>query len=139
TGAPATSPEGTALTLGSTIDNSAGLTFNYAWAATKDGVPFASAASAGFVATPLPFTLRPDDDGVYAVSLTVTAADGRVGAAAATVTATNLPPVVTVSAPPASSPEGTPLTFTGTATDPGAADTLTYTWGVTKDGAAYAL
>jgi hypothetical protein len=42
-------------------------------------------------------------------------------------------------APATSSPEGTPINLTGSATDAGTLDTtLTYAWAVTKDGAPYA-
>ena len=44
----------------------------------------------------------------------------------------------TTASAPASSPEGTSISLTGTVTDPGSADTHTYAWSVTKNGVAYA-
>src|SRR5262249_7907057 len=64
TGAPASSPEGTAITLGSTLtdpgtaDRAAG--FAYAWSVTKNGENYASGNSASFGFTP-------DDNGTYVV------------------------------------------------------------------------
>ena len=40
-------------------------------------------------------------------------------------------------APPASSPEGTPITVTGNFTDPGSSDTWTYDWAITDNGVPY--
>ena len=63
TGAPATSPEGATINLGSTVTGTG--PFDYAWNVTKDGNPYASGNSAS-----LSFT--PGDNGSYAVSLGVT-------------------------------------------------------------------
>ncbi len=66
TGAPASSPEGTAINLGSTVtdpssqDTAAG--FTRSWSVTKNGAPFGSTGSdAGF-------SFTPDDNGTYVVS-----------------------------------------------------------------------
>jgi hypothetical protein len=124
-GAPDTSPEGTAISLTaqvtdpSAVDTAAG--FQYAWNVTKNDAPFAAGTSAAF-------SFTPDDDGVYVVTLTATDKDGGVSNPdARTVTVTNVPPTVTLSQVPASLPEGSTLTATGSFTDPGATDTFTAT------------
>ncbi|VTR94201.1 cadherin-related protein : Uncharacterized protein OS=Cylindrospermopsis raciborskii CS-505 GN=CRC_01020 PE=3 SV=1: MAM: Lectin_C: Lectin_C: PKD [Gemmata massiliana] len=78
TGAPANSPEGTAITLGSTVsDPGSGDTFTYAWSVTKNGVPYAT----GTPTNGSTFTFTPNDNGTYVVSLIVTDDDGGVGIA----------------------------------------------------------
>ncbi|MEK7681700.1 MAG: hypothetical protein AAB369_02595, partial [Chloroflexota bacterium] len=89
TGAPATSPEGTAITVGNTTtdpssaDTTAG--FTYAWSVTKNGNPYATGASAGL-------TFTPDDNGTYVVTLTATDKDGGVGTDSKTIAVTNVNP-----------------------------------------------
>ena len=122
TGAPASSPEGTAISLGSTVtdpsvaDTAAG--FTYAWSVTKNGNPFASGSN-----TSLSFT--PDDNGTYVVSLTVTDDDGGSGSDSETVTVTNVAPVPTNDSPKAERQYSdfiVPVTVS--ASDAGSADTL---------------
>jgi hypothetical protein len=133
-GAPTTSPEGTAITLTATAtdpsaaDTAAG--FTYAWSVTKDGSPFATGSGADFAFTP-------DDDGTYVVTLRATDKDGGVGSTTATVTVFNVAPTASLTGP-ADGVRGQTLTYAGTFTDPGTADTHTLTWAVTKDGAPYA-
>lgn len=75
--------------------------------------------------------------------VTITANDGN-GATATTSftsTITGVAPTATISGIPATAPEGTGITLTGSATSPSAADNaagFTYNWTVTKDGAPYA-
>ncbi len=72
-GAPATSPEGTPITLGSTVtDPGSGDTFTYVWSVTKDGLPF----DTGNPADQPTFSFTPDDNGTYTVSLVVRDDDG---------------------------------------------------------------
>src|SRR5262249_34365690 len=86
---PGVSPEGTTVTLPGLVsdagsaDSAAGVT--YAWTVTKNGAPFAS----GTDANP---TFTPDDDGVYAVSLSATDKDGDTGTDATAVLVTNVAP-----------------------------------------------
>jgi PKD domain len=47
-------------------------------------------------------------------------------------------PSAAIAGAPATSPEGTQITVTGTFTDPGTADTHTQAWSVTKNGSPYA-
>jgi PKD repeat protein len=137
-GLPASSPEQTPITLTasatdpSTADTSAG--FVYGWTVYKWGNLFATGSGSQF-------TFTPDDDGNYLVSLTAKDKDGASGELDRPITITNVPPAPALPGLPASSPEGTPITLTGTATDPNPADRaagFTYTWNVTKDGTGFA-
>ena len=137
TGAPATSPEGTAINLGSTVtDPSAQDTatgFTVAWSVTKNGSPFASGNLASF-------SFTPDDNGTYEVSLSATDKDGGVGNDSKTITVNNVPPTAAITGAPASSPEGTAINLGSTVTDPSAQDTaagFTRSWSVTKNGAPF--
>src|SRR5262249_58402832 len=117
TGAPASSPEGTVITLGSTVtDPGSADTQGYAWAVTKDGRAYASGTQPGF-------SFTPDDNAAYVVTLTVTDDDGGVGVSSAAVAVTNVPPTAAITGAPASSPQGTMITPHSTAPDPGRADT----------------
>jgi uncharacterized delta-60 repeat protein len=96
TGAPATGPEGTTITLGSTVtspssvDTAAG--FADSWSVTKDGNPFASGSGAGF-------SFTPDDDATYVVTLTATDDGGNSVSASKTITVTNVPPTASLGGP----------------------------------------
>ncbi len=131
TGAPASSPEGTALTLTgsasspSAADNAAG--FSYTWTVTKDGNPFASGTGASL-------TFTPDDEGTFVATLSATDDGGIAGSASATVTGANVAPASEITSLAHDTlvlvPQQ-PVTFTGGFTDPGALDTHTSTldWG----------
>jgi type VI protein secretion system component Hcp len=132
TGVPASghSPEGTALSLGSTVtdpssvDTAAG--FTYAWSVTKDGSAYASGTAASFGFTP-------DDNGTYVVSFSATDKDGGVGSDSQTITVDNVAPTASISGP-ADGVRGQARTFTLTASDPSAMDqaagfTFTIDWG----------
>ena len=138
TGAPASSPEGTAINLGSTVtdpssvDTTAG--FMRSWSVTKNGNPFASGGGAS-----LSFT--PDDNGTYVLTLSATDKDGGVGTDSKTITVTNVPPTAAITGAPASSPEGTAINLGSTVTDPSSADTtagFAVAWNVTKNGNPFA-
>jgi uncharacterized delta-60 repeat protein len=137
-GAPGSSPEGSAIALTgsatdpSTVDTAAGFTF--AWSVLKNGNVFTSGAGASF-------SFTPDDDGTYLVTLSATDKDGGVGTTSSTVLVTNVPPTPAIGGLPASSPEGTTLSLTASATDPSPVDTaagFTFAWSVTKNGSAFA-
>jgi hypothetical protein len=129
TGAPASGPEGTVISLGSTVtdpspvDTVAGLTG--AWSVTKNGNAYASGSGASFAFTP-------DDDGTYVVTLTAPDKDGGTGTANATIAVTNVAPtaVITGLSPPLAAfiVSGQTLTFFGVFTDPGTLDKHTVTW-----------
>lgn len=138
TGPPASSPEGTALTLGSiATDPGIADTLSYVWSVTRDGKDYSGSTDAGFTFTPV-------DNGTYAVSLTVTDDDGDSTTTDATIEVTNVPPSAAIlheldtdenDAPTAA--EGSEITLEASAEDAGVEDTLTYAWSVTKDGDPY--
>jgi PKD repeat protein len=131
-GAPATSPEGTEIDLTSSVqDPGSADTHTYAWSVTKDGSPYASGTDENF-------SFTPDDNGSYVVTLTVTDDDGGTDTGTATITVNNVAPAASIDDAPETSAEGTEIDLTNTVTDPGSADTHTYAWSVTKDGAPFA-
>jgi hypothetical protein len=139
TGAPASghSPEGAAVTLGSSVTDPAGQAagFTYAWAVTKNGSPFATGTSSGI-------TFTPDDTGTYVVTLTVTDNDGGTSApATATIIADEAPPAVAITGAPPSGAPGTAINLGSSVTGPTSIDQAagyTYAWSVTKAGSPFA-
>ena len=132
-GNPAASPEGTPITMAASVYDPGALDmFTYQWTVTKDGEAY------GDGGTNAEFTLTPDDNGEYIVMLTVTDNDGGAGEAGALIQVLNVAPTAAITGAPATSDEGTPITLTAAATDPGVLDTFTYLWTVTKDGNPYA-
>jgi hypothetical protein len=124
-GAPSTSPEGAALNLiGSATapGTSFGESLTYAWTITRNGQPYPINNAAG---SNLQFT--PGIYGNYVATLTVTDSQGSSTAASATINVTSVAPTTALAAVPPSL-RGTPITFNGTYSDPGSADTYTVTW-----------
>jgi len=74
---------------------------------------------------------------VYTVTLKVRDDDGGEVIDDFAVTVKNLAPDASIVGAPATADEGTAISLTSTVTDPGAADTFTYEWTVTKDGVPY--
>jgi PKD repeat protein len=128
-GAPATSPEGTAIMLSSTVvDPGTADTFSYAWAVKKNGVEYATGSGAGI-------TFTPDDNGSYEVTLTATDDDGGATAAAAVlIEVTNVAPTAHAGGPYRVEEWGT-VALAGAGSDPaGANDPLTLEWDLDGDG-----
>jgi PKD repeat protein len=128
--APVSSPEGTPIHLTSTVadpspvDTAAG--FGYAWTVTRDGAPYASGTAADF-------TITPDDNGCYVVTLVATDKDGGTGSTVVPIAVVNVPPPAGVSGP-ADGVRGQTRTFTLTADDPSPVDqaagfTFAVDWG----------
>src|SRR5207253_11121026 len=69
---------------------------------------------------------------IYTVSVTAGTAS-----ASQPITVVNVAPAPTINGAPASSPEGTLISLTSSANDPGTQDTFTYAWSVTKNGNPY--
>ena len=80
------------------------------------------------------------DNGTFPVSVDVldSATPSGQGSASFDVNVSNVAPTAVVAGVPATSPEGTTVSLTATADDPGTADTHTFVWSVTKNGSAYA-
>ena len=126
---PSTSLEGSAISAAVNASDVDGDTLTYAWTITKNGSPFANGAV-------VPFTFTPDDDGAYAVSVTVSDPAGATATDTKTVSVSNVAPVITsVTGPTSSLSLGGVATLTFTYTDAGSADTHTavVTW---DDGSA---
>lgn len=76
------------------------------------------------------------NNGDYAVRLTVRDNDGGVSEETMVINISNLPPLVDAG-PAKNLNEGERVTFEGTATDPGSLDTLTYAWDFSYDGRTF--
>jgi uncharacterized delta-60 repeat protein len=106
TGAPATSPEGTAISLTSTVsDPGSADTHTYAWSVTKNGSAYASGTSSSF-------SFTPNDNGSYVVSLVVADDDSGVGSDSKTIAVTNVAPTASAGGP-YSVPEGSTVPVSG--------------------------
>jgi Ca2+-binding RTX toxin-like protein len=112
-----TGPEGTAVTLNSTVDNPNG-NVSYDWSVFKDGDSTAYA-----VGSDASFTFTPNDNGSYAVKLTITDGDGSMSAADVTLDITNVAPTATLSADSSLAVRNQTISFTLGATDPSTVDT----------------
>jgi ELWxxDGT repeat protein len=130
TGAPATSPEGAPIALGSLVTiGQSGIVEDDAsetWSVTQNGQPFASDTGASF-------TFTPNDDGTYVVSLSALNDDGQSSPTVSkSINVTNVGPSnVSVSPSSATLTEGDTLSVNLSFTDPGALDTHTVlvSWG----------
>jgi hypothetical protein len=125
TGAPTSTPEGIAITLGSTAADPGaqfGETFSYLWTVTRNGVsfPVTNAAASSFTFTPAEY-------GSYVTTLTVTDSQGTASTTTANTSVTNVAPTSTLAAVPTAL-RGTAVTFAGTFADAGTADGETITW-----------
>jgi PKD repeat protein len=82
------------------------------------------------IATGSPVTHTYEDDGVFTVTLTTSDEDGGSATGTGPVTISNRPPEITNLTAPAGGDEGSYLSFSATATDPGPIDaaSLVYSW-----------
>jgi parallel beta-helix repeat protein len=125
-GAPAGSPEGTAIALtGSATDPSSADTaasFTFSWGVTKNGNPYLTGSGSTF-------SFTPNDNGTYIVQLSATDKDGGTGSASATINVTNVAPTVgPITAPMDPVQVGFSVNPSASFTDPGTADTHTAVW-----------
>jgi hypothetical protein len=79
-----------------------------------------------------------NDNGNFTVTVTINDGDSGVGTDTLTVAVSNVNPTPAIAGAPATSPKGTAINLTGSATDPSSVDTFTFAWSVTKNGAPYA-
>ena len=105
-------------------------TITLAWTVTKDGTAFGSGAGSAF-------TFTPNDNGIYAVTVTATDDDGGVGSSSAVIFVTDAAPVAAIGGAPATSTEGTPIGLVAVGNSSFAAVDLAFAWSVTKNGAAF--
>jgi PKD repeat protein len=118
--------EGTPITFsGNAIDPGAD-TFSFEWDFDYDGSSFDVQASGRTVTTTY------FNPGIYTVALRVTDDDDGSGLDTAQVTIGNAPPTAEAGGPYAGE-EGSPITLTGTGSDP-TNDPLTYAWDLNYDG-----
>ncbi|MGC4031519.1 MAG: PKD domain-containing protein [Tepidisphaeraceae bacterium] len=132
--------EGSPLTFGSTVSDVSGeSSFTYAWSVKRDGQTFA--LPNGVTANASTFEFEPTDNGQYRVTLAVTDSGGQTTTATTNnITVTNALPAAEISGTPVSPVnEGSAVTLTVDAADPGSEDTLNYAWTVTKNGQPYTL
>jgi Ca2+-binding RTX toxin-like protein len=123
---PLTGPEGAAVALTSTTDAT---TPTYLWMVVKDGgsTPFASGTNATF-------SFTPDDNGSYAVTLTVTDGDATTATDSKTFIISNVPPTAALSGPSLGVRSQT-LSFTLGANDPSSVDQAAgFTYAIDWDG-----
>jgi hypothetical protein len=134
-GAPTSIAEETAITLTGSATGGSGTGYTYAWTVTDSGKTFATG-------TGTTFKFTPNDVGQYVVSLVATDSKGAKSAAVTTtVSATEVVPTVSITGAPASGAIGTAIALGSTVTDVSpiaAAAGYTYSWSVTKNGAAFA-
>lgn len=122
--APASSGEGAPVAATISASDVEGDALSIEWSVTKNGAPFANGSGAAVAFTP-------DDDGAYVITATVDDGEDSV-TATATVSATNLAPVVNaVSGPATQLAAGSNAVVSLTFADAGAGDThtATFAWG----------
>ena len=138
--APATGNEGSAITVDSTVsDAGADDTLTYGWTVYRSGNLFA--LPGGTTTNAASFTFTPTDDGSYVVRLTVLDDDGdSTTVNSDPIIVGNVNPTASISGEPVGNiNEGDAVNLTVTPADAGSEDTFSYSWSVTKGGAAYDL
>jgi PKD repeat protein len=129
-GAPVSSPEGTAINLNgsasspSAEDNAA--PFTYSWNVTKDGTSFGTGSAAAF-------SFTPNDEGTYVATLQATDDGGMTGTSPSmTFIGTNVAPSAKITSvawtPQLVLTAHQSVSFAGSFTDPGTLDTHTADW-----------
>ena len=108
--------------------------FHYSFATDPADLPTTYAAAG--TAASRPFTFP--DNGTYTVWGRIFDKDSGYRDYTTQVVVQNVAPTPTLAGAPASSPEGTAISLTGSYANPGSADTVTLAWSVTKSGNAYA-
>ena len=129
-GGPYSGDEGSPIPFdGSLSSDSDGSIVSYEWDFDYDGVSFDVDATGSNPSHTYA------DDGTLTAALRVTAADGATAIDTASVTVDNVDPSADAGGPHAGV-EGSPITFGGSASDPGA-DVLTYQWDFDYDGVSF--
>jgi len=123
-GGPYSGNEGATIPIIGTGSDPGGGPLSFAWDLNGDGV-YTDALTATTA-------YSWGEPGVYTVSLRVTDSGGLTATASATVTVLNLAPTASAGGPYTGT-AGTPVTLTGTGSDPGGG-VLSYTWDLNFDG-----
>ncbi|WP_422931570.1 PKD domain-containing protein [Singulisphaera sp. PoT] len=123
---PTTGIEGGQATFSvSAIDPDPNSTFTYTWQVVDPNGNLSR-----FEGVPVSYTYT--IPGKYTVSVTATDSIGLTARTSATVDVANVAPTIISAIIPPRTPEGSPVTFSATATDPGGSkDPLSYTWTIT--------
>ena len=133
---PSAGQEGSAIDLtGSFTDASPADrlgTFTQQWTVTRGTQSYASGTGSSL-------RFVPDDNGAYQITYQVTDKDGATGTVARTIQVSNVAPTASIIGAPLTSPEGAPIDLGSTFNDPGALDSVTHGWSVTRNGLPYAL
>lgn len=130
-GIPSAGREGTAVTLGASVNSAFLGVRTYAWQAYRDGVAVASGSASKF-------TFTPDDNGSYVVELRVRDWLGRTAQTSAGWRVDNVAPSAGLTGP-STGDVGASLSFSGSGSDPGRRDEaagLTYAWDFGDGGRA---
>ena len=125
-GGPYAGDEGSVISFSGLADDWGDDADTYEWDLDNNGIYEATGQNASRTWT---------QDGTYPVGLKVTDAQDGIGTATFDVTVNNVPPTVDAG-DPYTGDEDVAVSFTGTATDPGA-DTLTYEWDFDYDGVTF--
>ncbi len=108
--------------------------FTFTWSVTRNNALYVTGTG-----SEIHFT--PDDDGQYIIDFKASEANGMYATTYATIDVHNVAPTSTISGGPSDdrAAEGALIHLTGTATDPGSidAESLTFTWSVTKNNDPY--
>ena len=130
---PGTATEGATVTLNSAANDPGGVTLSpdadYQWSVTRNGQPFANGNGAAF-----PVALG--DPGTYQATLTVLEPDGSRLQKSGTINVTDIAPTITGLNLQGAYASGIRQAFAPSVLNHGSAP-LTYTWSVTRNGAAF--
>lgn len=135
---PSTGNEGTSLSYNvSPLDAGSADTFSYSWSVTKNGSAY---SLGGAVTNTSSLIFTPNDNGTFVATVVVTDDDGGSVTSTSTTVVSNIAPTATITGVNSGvAAEGSTIVLGSTVTDPGSADTHTYTWTVTKNGQTYDL
>ena len=114
-----------------------GQTYSYLWTVTKGNSPYT--LPGGTVTNASTFTFTPGRTGNYVATCQVTDGNSGTGSASSTTIAVSAvnPTVAIAGEPGGVVGEGTAISLSATASDPGVGDSFTYLWSISKDNAPY--
>ena len=131
---------GSAVALTATgAEAGSGHTLSYSWSVTRNGVAYTLPNSVA--TTNATFNFNPGRAGTFVATVVITdEVNGTATASTSNIVVLDVAPAVGISgAPLAAIPEGNAISLTATPYSPGADETFTYQWSITKGGVAYTL